>query len=165
MLTNSLKALFNRTGFIVVAAMAVCAMTGMLLTQPAFAQHKANENDMEVPTNDMDVVSLGKAKYSSRCSFCHGSDGHGAKGPCLSCGKFSYIGNTNAEIYTTIAVGLSNRSLGGTMGAFGTSMTGEEMMAVLTFLRWEEKRRIDAGEIVDPAKDKSNEQVVFPTIN
>jgi mono/diheme cytochrome c family protein len=165
MLIDSLKALLKRTVAIAFAVVAVSAMTGMLFTQPAIAQHKANENDMEVPTNDMDVVSLGKAKYSSRCSFCHGTDGHGSKGPCLSCGKFSYIGNTNIEIYTTIATGLSNRSLGGTMGAFGTSMTGEEMMAVLTFLRWEEKRRIAAGEIIDPAKDKSNEQVVFPITN
>ena len=51
------------------------------------------------------------------------------------------------------------------MGAFGTTMTGDEILAVLTFLRWEEKRRIAAGEIPDPAKDKSNEQVVFPNTN
>lgn len=165
MLINSLKALLKRTAAIAVAVVAVGAMTGMLFTQPAMAQHKANESDMEVPTNDMEVVTFGKEKYSSRCSFCHGSAGHGGKGPCLSCGKFSYIGNTNLEIYSTIAGGLPNRSLGGTMGAFGTTMTGEEMMAVLTFLRWEEKRRIAAGEIIDPAKDKSNEQVVFPTTN
>jgi len=165
MLINSLKALSKRIAAIAVAVVAVGAMTGMLFTQPAMAQHKANESDMEVPTNDMEVVAFGKEKYSSRCSFCHGSDGHGGKGPCLSCGKFSYIGNTNLEIYSTIAGGLPNRSLGGTMGAFGTTMTGEEMMAVLTFLRWEEKRRIADGEIIDPAKDKSNEQVVFPTTN
>ncbi len=165
MLTNSLKALFNRTGFIVVAGMAVCAMTGMLLTQPAFAQHKMNENDMEVPISDMDVVTKGKGMFAQRCSFCHGSDGHGAKAPCVSCGKFSYSGNTNAEIYATIAGGISNRSLGGTMGAFGTSMTAEEIISVLTFLRWEEIRRIAEGEIPDPAKDKSNVQVVFPIIN
>ena len=165
MLMNSLKALLKRTVTIAVAVVAVGAMTGIFLSPPAIAQHKANETDMEVPTNDMDVVALGKSKYSSRCSFCHGQDGHGAKGPCLSCGKFAYIGNTNIEIYTTIAAGLSNRSLGGTMGAFGTTMSAEEIIAVLTFLRWEEKRRIADGEIMDPAKDKSNEQVVFPTTN
>ena len=165
MLMTSFKALFKRTAVIAMAGVAVGALTGVLLTQPAIAQHKANENDMEVPTNDMDVVTMGKAKYSSRCSFCHGTDGHGGKGPCLSCGKFSYIGNTNIEIYSTIAGGLPNRSLGGTMGAFGTTMTAEEIISVLTFLRWEEKRRIASGEIIDPAKDKSNEQVVFPTTN
>jgi mono/diheme cytochrome c family protein len=59
-----------------------------------------------------------------------------------------------AGIYTTIAVGVTNRSMGGTMGAFGTTMTGEEITAVITFLRVEEKRRIEAGEVPDPYKDQ-----------
>jgi mono/diheme cytochrome c family protein len=108
---------------------------------------------MEVPTNDATVVEAGKAKYAQRCSFCHGGDGHGGKGPCLSCGKFRYSGNSNSEIYSTIATGISNRSLGGTMGAFGTTMSAEEIISVVTFLRWEEKRRMAAGEIPDPSKE------------
>jgi hypothetical protein len=38
------------------------------------------------------------------------------------------------------------------MGAFGTTMSMEEIQAVLTFLRSEERRRIAAGEIEDPYK-------------
>ena len=165
MLGNLFKTMAVREFAFTVALVAVGVLTSMLMAQPAMAQHKANDTDMEVPTNDMEVVEKGKGMYAQRCAFCHGGDGHGGKGPCLSCGKFSYIGNTNAEIYATIAGGLPNRSLGGTMGAFGTSMSGEEILSVLTFLRWEEARRIAAGEIVDPAKDKSNEQVVFPNVN
>jgi mono/diheme cytochrome c family protein len=165
MLVNWFKSLSARALTFTLTVAVVGAMAGLLLAEPAMAQHKMNESDLEVPTNDMDVVELGRAKYAQRCSFCHGGDGHGGKGPCLSCGKFSYVGNTNAEIYGVIAGGLPNRSLGGTMGAFGTTMTAEEILAVLTFLRWEEKRRIAAGEIPDPALDKSNEQVVFPNTN
>jgi len=165
MLNKLSKSLLGRTASVLVAVLAVGAMTTLLMTQPVFAQHKANENDMEVPTNDMEVVKMGKGMYAQRCSFCHGGDGHGGKGPCLSCGKFSYSGNTNAEIYGTIAGGISNRSVGGTMGAFGTTMSAEEIISVVTFLRWEEERRIAAGEIPDPALDKSNEQVVFPVTN
>lgn len=132
--------------------------------QPASAQHKSNETDMEVPTNNMEIVQQGKAKYAQRCSFCHGGDGHGGKGPCLSCGVFKYTGNTNSEIYVTIAVGVP-RSLGGTMGAFGTTMSQEEILSVITFLRWEERRRIAAGEIPDPKLNKGNELPVFPTTN
>ena len=36
------------------------------------------------------------------------------------------------------------------MGAFGTTLSAEEIMAVLTYLRAEERRRIAAGEIPDP---------------
>jgi mono/diheme cytochrome c family protein len=136
----------------------------VVLSQPAFAQHKAKPDDMELPTNDMKVVEAGKAKYAQRCSFCHGGDGHGGKGPCLSCGSFKYTGNTNSEIYATIAAGVP-KSLGGTMGAFGTTMSMEEIVSVITFLRWEENRRVAAGEIPDPKKSKGDELPVFPTTN
>lgn len=162
MFKNSFRALVSRATVFAVAVAAVGAMTSILFVPPAAAQHKMNETDLEVPIDDMDVVKKGKGMYAQRCSFCHGQDGHGGKGPCLSCGKFAYVGNTNAIIYATIAGGLPNRSLGGTMGAFGTTMSADEILSVLTFLRWEERRRIAAGEIPDPAKDKSNEQLVFP---
>ena len=138
----------------VLVALALGVGSSMFLAEQAAAQHKSNADDMEVPTNDMKVVDAGMEQYSRRCAFCHGSGGHGAKGPCLSCGRFRYSGNTNAEIYATIAGGINNRALGGTMGAFGTTMSQEEILSVVTFLRWEEKRRIDSGEITDPYKDK-----------
>lgn len=124
-----------------------------VFSQAVFAQHKMNPDDMELATSDQKVVDFGKEKYAQRCSFCHGGYGRGGKGPCLSCGKFPYSGNTNTAIYTTIAVGITNRARGGTMGAFGTTMTGEEIAAVLTYLRVEEKRRIQSGEIEDPYKE------------
>ena len=145
------------------AAIAVFAVAlGVAL--PATAQHKANQNDMEVPTNDMKIVETGKAWFGRRCSFCHGTDGHGAKGPCLSCGIFKYTGNTNSDIYVTIAAGVP-KTLGGTMGAFGTTMNQDEILSVITFMRWEEKRRIEAGEIPDPYKNKNEEPMVFPKSN
>jgi mono/diheme cytochrome c family protein len=161
MADSNLKAYLRRWATVAGAALALGLGTAV---QPAAAQYKANESDMEVPTNNIEVVQQGKAKFAQRCSFCHGSDGHGGKGPCLSCGVFKYTGNTNSEIYATIAVGVP-RSLGGTMGAFGTTMSQEEILSVITFLRWEEKRRIVAQEIPDPALNKGNELPVFPTTN
>ena len=109
---------------------------------------------MELPIDDPAVVELGREKFAQRCSFCHGGGGKGGKGPCLTCGKFSYSGNNNTAIYMTIAVGITNRSVGGTMGAFGTTMSAEEILAVLTFMRSEERRRIASGEIPDPYAHK-----------
>ena len=134
-------------------ALVLVAGSSLLLATPAAAQHKANETDMEVPTNDPTIVEQGREKFAARCSFCHGGGGKGGKGPCLTCGRFKYTGNTNAEIYATIAGGISNRSLGGTMGAFGTTMSYEEILSVVTFLRSEERRRIAVGEIPDPSKE------------
>ena len=127
------------------ATLALGAMT--LAAAPALAQHKMDADDMELPIDDPKVVELGKEKYAQRCSFCHGGGGKGGKGPCLTCGKFTYSGNRNTNIYATIAGGINNRSLGGTMGAFGTTMSMEEIVAVLTYMRAEEARRREAGEI------------------
>ena len=146
-----------------VACAMVFGFAMVAVVQPASAQHQANANDMELPTNDAKVVEKGKGMFAQRCSFCHGGDGHGGKGPCLSCGVFKFTGNTNSEIYATIAVGVP-QNMGGTMGAFGTTMSMEEIQSVITFLRWEEKRRIATGEIPDPKKNVQ-EMPVFPTTN
>ena len=143
-----------RACVIALAAVAISLGSGVLLSTPASAQHKMNDDDMVLPTNDPAVVELGKNKFAQRCAFCHGGGGKGGKGPCLTCGKFPYSGNTNTNIYKTIAVGVTNRSMGGTMGAFGTTMSAEEITAVITYLRVEEKRRIEAGEVPDPYKDQ-----------
>ena len=143
-----------RVCLIALAAFALSAAYGVFWSAPAAAQHKMNENDMELPTNDSKVVELGKEKYAQRCAFCHGGGGKGGKGPCLTCGTFPYSGNTTTNVYTTIAVGITNRSMGGTMGAFGTTMSAEEITAVLTYLRVEEKKRIESGEVPDPYKEQ-----------
>lgn len=137
-----------------IAMLLVAASFTLALSQSAVAQHKMNPDDMELAIDDPTVVDFGREKYAQRCSFCHGGGGKGGKGPCLACGKFPYSGNTNTNVYRTIAVGVANRSMGGTMGAFGTTMSAEEITAVLTFIRFEERRRIAAGEIPDPYKDQ-----------
>jgi mono/diheme cytochrome c family protein len=135
------------------AALALGMGSNLVFVPDADAQHKMTPDDMEVPIDDPKVVEQGREKFAERCSFCHGGGGKGGKGPCLTCGKFHYTGNTNMAIYTTIAAGITNRSLGGTMGAFGTSMSAEEILAVVTYLRSEERRRIASGEIPDPYKE------------
>lgn len=136
------------------AALALGMGSNLVFVPDANAQLKMTPDDMEVPIDDPKVVELGREKFAQRCSFCHGGGGKGGKGPCLTCGRFHYTGNTNMQIYTTIAAGITNRSLGGTMGAFGTTMSGEEILAVVTYLRSEERRRIASGEIPDPYKEE-----------
>ena len=132
------------------AALALGIGVNLPTIDAAHAQHKMTPDDMELAIDDPKVVEFGREKYAQRCSFCHGGGGKGGKGPCLTCGRFRYTGNTNTEIYALIAGGISNRSLGGTMGAFGTTMSMEEIQAVVTFMRSEERRRIKDGEIEDP---------------
>ena len=52
-----------RAFVIALAAVALSVASGLFLAAPAAAQHKMNENDMELPTNDAKVVELGKEKF------------------------------------------------------------------------------------------------------
>ena len=49
------------------------------------------------------------------------------------------------------------------MGAFGTTMSQEEILSVVTFLRYEEKRRIAAGEIPDPQQRRMRRPISLST--
>ncbi len=133
---------------------------GALLVGSTVAGHKMNDNDLELAVDNAEIVESGRYWFARRCAFCHGGDGIGGKGPCLTCGKFTYSANTNTDIMTTISIGIP-RNRGGSMGAFGTTMPAEAIIAVVTFMRAEEARRIEAGEIPDPYAHKE-EAMVFP---
>ena len=63
-------------------------------------------------------------------------------------------------ILTTISIGITNKSVGGAMGAFGTTISGMDILSVVAYLRSEEVRRIASGEIKDPYIKE--EIMVFP---
>ena len=116
--------------------------------------HLMNETDLALEVDKDCMVQNGYEWYSRRCAFCHGGGGKGGKGPCLTCGKFAYSANTNMAILQTISVGITNKSLGGQMGAFGTTISGMDIVSIVAWMRAEENRRISAGEIKDPYSEE-----------
>ncbi len=93
--------------------------------------------DLAVPVDDPAAVALGKEKYSAKCGgFCHGSGGKGARAPCIVCGRYKR-GGTNAELVKNIADGIP----GTPMGAFGEVYSRDEIIALVAYLRSEQKRR------------------------
>ncbi|MDA1331217.1 MAG: c-type cytochrome [Proteobacteria bacterium] len=122
--------------------------------------HQSNSADLALEIEKDCLFKNGREWYDRRCSFCHGGQGKGGKGPCLTCGKFSYSANSNMAILTTISVGITNKSLGGAMGAFGTTISGMDILSIVTYLRAEEIRRIASKEIKDPYIKE--EVMVFP---
>jgi len=99
-------------------------------------------NDMPVPVNDPTAVEAGRERFGERCVFCHGGGGKGAKGPCLTCGRFRNGGKAS-QIYGTIADGV----WGTQMGAFGNSLSREEILNIIAYLRVHTEQRRQAGEI------------------
>jgi mono/diheme cytochrome c family protein len=75
-----------------------------------------------VPIDDPQAVEAGRTRFGERCAFCHGGQGRGGKGPCLTCGRFKYGGKAS-QLYAAISGGVP----GTLMGAFETSLTREEI--------------------------------------
>jgi mono/diheme cytochrome c family protein len=94
-------------------------------------------DDIAVPVDDPAAVALGKEKYGAKCGgFCHGSGGKGARAPCIVCGRYKR-GGTNAELVKNITNGVP----GTPMGAFGEVYSREEIIALVAYLRSEQKKR------------------------
>jgi mono/diheme cytochrome c family protein len=79
---------------------------------------------------DSAAVEEGRQLYSRRCIFCHGTGGAGAKGSGLTGDRWKF-GGSDAAVFDSIA----NGRPGTQMGAFGTSMTPEEIWKVIAYLR------------------------------
>ena len=98
------------------------------------------DDDLVVPTDEA-TIALGKERYSAKCGgFCHGAGGKGGRAPCIVCGRFKR-GGTNAEIAKNIAEGIK----GTPMGAFGEVYSRDEIIAIVAYMRDEQKKKEAEG--------------------
>jgi mono/diheme cytochrome c family protein len=102
----------------------------------------ARADELNIPTQYTAAVQAGRERFSERCAFCHGGAGRGAKGPCLTCDRFRH-GGSDQSLYANIAAGIPETQ----MGAFGTTLSREEILNIIAFLRAETARRKAAGEL------------------
>jgi mono/diheme cytochrome c family protein len=120
-------------------------MAALLLCAPARSQDERRlANNLPVPVGDPVAVAAGKERFAERCAFCHGGQGRGGKGPCLTCGRFKYGGRAS-QLYANIAGGVQ----GTQMGAFESSLAREEILNIIAYLRVQTDVRREAGEL-DP---------------
>lgn len=122
-------------------AMALLALFAMVLFYAARPTSVAYaDDDLAVPS-DAATIDLGKERYGAKCGgFCHGSGGKGGRAPCLICGKFKR-GGTNAELVKNITEGVKNTA----MGAFGEVYSRDEIVAIVAYLRDEQKKKEAEG--------------------
>ena len=125
---------------------------------PPSEVHQAIEGDLKLPIGNQEIVGAGEKIYGSYCSGCHGGQGRGGRGPCVTCGSHPKSGHTNGGIYATIVAGLPMTK----MGAFGGALDSDQILSVVTYLRWEEGKRIALGEITAPVL-KKQEPMEFPS--
>ena len=104
------------------------------------------EDDMLNPfEGDAEAIAAGYERFNSRCSYCHGMRGIGAKGPPLTRGYFKKSGGTNVQLYSTIASGLVVNGQPTQMGAFSRTIDDDDIWRIIAYMRQEYKDRIDAG--------------------
>jgi mono/diheme cytochrome c family protein len=121
----------------------------------------ANATDFKVNINNESNVDAGQKIFSEKCTACHGGKGVGTgRAPCVSCGKYKFRGNKNSDIFATIAYGTPK--IGGRaskMGAFNSILSDEDIVNIVTYLRFVENERVLSGEIDKPIVE---EKLVFP---
>ncbi len=92
--------------------------------------------------NNPEAIAKGEELFSERCSFCHGGHGRGAKGPPLTAGHYKR-GGADATLFGTIMAGRP----GTQMGAFGLTLSQDDVWDIIAYLRDETKKRQAAGEL------------------
>lgn len=96
------------------------------------------ENDMPIPVDDAKALENGKERYGARCSYCHTPLGRGGSSSvCLACQKYKW-GSKSSSIYATIAAGRP----GTKMGAFATSLSQEEIVNIIAYIRSLQEKKI-----------------------
>jgi mono/diheme cytochrome c family protein len=129
---------FVRTAAVLVVLGSVLGPVGL---RPATAADDTEEikNPFE---GDPAAIAKGEELFSERCSFCHGGRGKGGKGPALTAGHFKRSG-TDATLFSTIVAGRP----GTQMGAFGMTLSADDVWDIIAFLRDETKKRAATGEL------------------
>ncbi len=140
-----------RGAFVKTLGVVALAAAFFLVSPPdnaAFAQTEALSEDIVNPyENDAEAIAYGGKRFGRRCAFCHGGGGRGAKGPDLTDDKWKF-GGRNVDLLQNIIGGIPMTQMGG----FGAWMDGDEIMKIMAYMRDENRKRHEAGEL--PKKTK-----------
>ena len=112
-------------------------LLAFLRLSPSFA-----DEDVKNPREgDPAAVAHGYDLFAARCSFCHGGHGMGAKGPALTAGHYKR-GGSYLTLFSTLATGRP----GTQMGAFGGTLSADDIWDIIAYIRDETKKRQEAGD-------------------
>ena len=103
-------------------------------------------DDIENPfEGNPQAIAEGYERFNSRCSYCHGMRGIGAKGPPLTRGYYKKSGGLNIDLYSVIANGLQIAGRPTQMGAFGRTISDDDIWKIIAYMRQEYKDRKAVG--------------------
>jgi len=123
---------------VVIAFAGGAGSTAMAADDAGGVDRHGMENDMPIPVDDPQALENGKERFQARCSYCHRPDGRGGSSSvCLACQKYKH-GSKSSSIYATIAAGRPYTK----MGAFATSLTQDEIINIIAYIRYLQEWKI-----------------------
>lgn len=127
---------FNWNKKIAATALAAVALAATALSPDCRAQSEGAEAANPFK-GQPEAARKGEELFGRNCQQCHNSRGKGGKGPQLIRGAWAPGGaNSDLYMYATIAGGRPGTQMGG----FGTSLAGEDIWQIVSFLRAEALR-------------------------
>jgi mono/diheme cytochrome c family protein len=132
----------KHTGISSTVLMRAAACLVLLAFGGVSASPAATGDDVLNPhEGDPAAIARGSDLFAARCAFCHGGHGRGAKGPALTAGHYKR-GGSDLVLFSTIVTGRP----GTQMGAFGGTLSADDIWDIIAFIRDETRKRQEAGE-------------------
>ncbi len=118
------------------AAVLLALMAALPAGAPAFGPGDGGSGG-EAYIGQAEAERAGEELFGRNCQQCHNTRGHGGKCPQLVRGAWGPAGaNSDRFMFETISNGRPNTQ----MGAFGKSLSAQEIWQIVAFLRAEAKR-------------------------
>ncbi len=84
------------------------------------------------------LAAEGQQLYGQNCASCHGGEGEGGTGPALNSEQFQTM-VSDEQTAQLVSVGVPGTSMSAWSQDFGGSLTGEQIRAVVTYVRsWQD---------------------------
>lgn len=113
------------------------SLVGLCLLVSAHAEEEGATEPHTPYAGQAPAAAEGEALFGHYCQQCHNSRGKGGKAPQLIKGAWGPGGaHSDAFMYRVIAGGRPGKS----MGAFGGTLSSDQIWQIVTFLRQEAKR-------------------------
>jgi putative heme-binding domain-containing protein len=107
--------------------LALAMLAGSIVASGLAAQNVPDRNPFE---GNAEAIQAGMGGFRQRCADCHGTDGHGVRGPDIT--QIWSSGRTNTGLFRTIRGGVPNTE----MPAFPAPRTSDrEIWQMLAYLR------------------------------
>ncbi len=113
-------------------------LIGMALVFPLYRWIEPSDREASREAQLDSLAEAGQDLWGFNCASCHGLNGEGGLGPALNSEQFLQAA-TDEQAELLISVGVPGSQMGAYSQDFGGPLTGEQIEAIVVYIRsWEE---------------------------